>query len=109
MKKPIEKWSFASQRASIEKKIVKNFGLRGLKIAHVGGLFILGFELILFGKCYWEFHMMNKSQDHRKLIHQQFPMGLDAFYWTAEKFHSNNDVRKNDYKAWGVRLDSDDC
>ena len=132
MKKPIEKWSFARTpppaqyksripvqpnvtnvdipktifRPRVAKLIVNRWGLKGLRIAHITGVYVLGLELILGGICFWDFHKMNTDQEHRKHVHEARPWALESFYWTAEKFQSNFDVRKNDYEAWGVSEDA---
>ena len=78
----------------------------GLKWAQILAVNVLGVELIVLGRCYYDFHKMNTSQDHRKHFHETFPTALETFYWIAEFTNSNSEVRKNDYETWGINVDA---
>uniref|UniRef100_A0A6M2CP27 Putative conserved secreted protein n=1 Tax=Rhipicephalus microplus TaxID=6941 RepID=A0A6M2CP27_RHIMP len=58
-------------------------------------------EAAAFCGCYYYYRRLNRSQEYRYWMYQNFKPGLEAYYRTGEVF-GDNAIRTYDYKTWGV-------
>ena len=68
------------------------------------GRAVITVELGCFIGAYRVWHKMNTNPDYRKSMHEKYPSVLEMFYQSAERFAGNMEVRKDDYKSWGVSI-----
>lgn len=58
-------------------------------------------ELAAFGGAYYYYRRLNRSQEYRYWMYQNFKPGLEMYYKCGELF-GDHKVRLYDYKTWGI-------
>ena len=69
---PDEKLPKSLLRKSVTRYVINRWGLRGLKIANLATLAVIGTELIAGLAAFGMFHQMNTSQESRQFYHKKF-------------------------------------
>ena len=105
---PDEKLPKSLLRKSVTRYVINRWGLRGLKIANLATLAVIGTELIAGLAAFGMFHQMNTSQESRQFYHKKFPWALEKFYQLAEYHDPDTDIRKNDLEKWSAVTEAKD-
>uniref|UniRef100_A0A023G9B1 Putative secreted protein n=1 Tax=Amblyomma triste TaxID=251400 RepID=A0A023G9B1_AMBTT len=58
-------------------------------------------ELAAAGVCYYYYRRLNRSQEYRYWMYQNFKPGLEAYYKVGAMF-GDHAVRTYDLKTWGI-------